>query len=114
MALKRSSSSASRSSNSITCGSKNTFAAVRKSTPCFFRLACSLAPSHSKSIASPGFEHTDIQYPFQGMAEWEQQRTKGHWRLLQRALAQSGAPPPIRNLSKPIRLGLSEIGRAHV
>src|ERR1700719_2909278 len=66
IALKRSSSAASKSSNSITYGSKNTFAAVRKSTPCFFRLACSLALSHSKSIANPDFEYTDIQYMIQG------------------------------------------------
>ena len=36
-------------------------AAVRKSTPCFLRLACSLVMSHSNSIASPDFEYTDIQ-----------------------------------------------------
>jgi hypothetical protein len=62
IALKRNSPAASGSSNSITYGSKNTFAAVRKSTPCFFRLASSLARSHSKSIANPDFEYTDIQY----------------------------------------------------
>lgn len=64
-ALKRSLPSAPRSSNSITCGSKNTLAAVQKSRPCFFRLACSLASSHSKSIACPSPEYTDIQYSLQ-------------------------------------------------
>jgi hypothetical protein len=34
----------------------------------FFRLAV-LAPSHSKSIASPGFEYTDIQYHLLAAAE---------------------------------------------
>src|SRR5882724_3463317 len=62
VALKRNSPLASRSSNSITYGSRNTFAAVRKSTPCFFRLANSLALSHSKSIAGPDLDYTDIQY----------------------------------------------------
>jgi len=46
--------------------SKNTFAAVRKPIPCFFRLAFSLAVSHSKSIAGPCFQSTDIQYLWQG------------------------------------------------
>src|SRR5207247_9101547 len=61
----RNSSEALASSNSITFGSKKTFAAVRKSTPCFLRLASSLALSHSKSIASPRLEHTAIQYRLQ-------------------------------------------------
>jgi hypothetical protein len=34
--------------------------------PCFFRLACSLALSHSNSIASPDLECTDNQYFVQG------------------------------------------------